>query len=133
MRVVLDTNIFVSGIHWAGDSEKVLRKWFHHEFDLVSSVAIIEEMTRILSSFKIPMETEDILWWRTLVLERSIIIEPVNKLNIVKEDPGDNKFIEAALEGKANYIITQDNHLLKIKKYKSIKIVSPSEFLRLST
>ena len=88
MRVVLDTNIFVSGIHWAGDSGKVLRKWFHHEFDLVSSVAIIEEMTRILSSFKIPMETEDILWWRTLVLERSIIIEPVNKLNIVKEYPG---------------------------------------------
>ena len=48
----------------------------------------------------------------------------------MKDDPDDNKFIEAALEGKAEYIVTQDNHLLKIKEFKGIKIISPEEFIK---
>ena len=128
IRAVLDTNIFISGIHWSGASEKVLRLWFLDKFKLVSSAETIGEFVKIMASFKIPMKNEDILWWESLILEKSELVVPNKKINIVKDDPDDNKFIEAALEGNADYIVTQDNHLLKIKEFKGIKIITPEEF-----
>jgi len=130
MRMVLDTNVFVSGIHWAGSSEKVLRAWMNEDFELVSSLPIIEELIRILLSFKIPLDPEDISWWESLILEKSILVIPTEKVDVVK-DPEDNKFIEAALEGKVDYIVSQDKHLLVLKEYNDIKIVNPDEFLKL--
>ncbi len=62
MRVVLDTNVFVSGIHWTGASEKVLRVWMNKDLELVSSLPIIEELVRTLMSFKVPLEPEEISW-----------------------------------------------------------------------
>ena len=57
---------------------------------------------------------------------------PKIKLNIVKDDPADNKFFETALAGKTNYIVSQDkSHVLKIKEYKGIKTISPEEFMKL--
>ena len=58
-----------------------------------------------------------------------MLIEPEEKINIVKDDPDDNKFIEAAVAGKADHIVTQDAHLLKIKEYRGIKIITPREFI----
>ena len=130
MRVVLDTNVFISGIHWSGSSEKVLRAWIKKDFELVSSLPIIEELIRILMSFKIPLDPEDISWWESLILEKSIIVVPKEKVNIVT-DPDDNKFVEAALEGEAQYIISQDKHLLVLKEYRGIKIVHPDHFLKI--
>ena len=99
MRAVLDTNIFVSGIHWSGASEKVLRAWFLDNFKLISSTDIVDEFVKTMISFKVPMKIEDILWWESLILEKSELVMPRKKVNAVKDDPDDDKFIEAALEG----------------------------------
>ena len=131
MRAILDTNIFLSGIHWSGASNKVLREWFIGSFVSVSSPQINQELFIQLRDFKIQMEIEEIEWWEDIVLEKSILVIPKRKVNVVKDDPDDNKFIEAALEGKADYIVTQDRHLLHIKEFEGIKIVSPEEFLRI--
>ena len=131
MKVVLDTNVFVSGIHWSGPSEKVLRAWFLNEFRLISSPEIVDEFVRTMVSFKMPMKIEDIGWWESLILEKSYFIVPKKKLDIVKNDPDDNKFLEAASEGKANYIVTQDRHLLSIGEFECIKIITPSELLKI--
>lgn len=56
---------------------------------------------------------------------------PTLALNVVKNDPDDDKFIEAAFEGNAHYIISKDKHLLSLKEYGTIKIISPEEFLDL--
>lgn len=128
---VLDTNIFVSGIHWHGFSEKVLHAWIEGRFVSVCSLPIIDEITRVLMAFKVPLRQEDISWWESLILEKSAIVFPVNHLEIVRDDPDDNKFIEAAVEGKADYIVSQDKHLLNIKEYNGIKIVHPKEFLQI--
>jgi len=63
MRIyaVLDTNIFVSGIHWTGTSEKILRVWMEGKFVLVSSLPIIDEIVRVLMSFKVPLELRTFL------------------------------------------------------------------------
>jgi len=130
MRVILDTNVFLSGIHWAGASSEVLRAWFLKKFTSVSSTEINRELFSQFRDFKIRMETEEIHFWESLILEKSELVVPNKKIDIVKDDPDDNKFIEAALEGKAEYIVTQDNHLLKIKEFKGIKIISPEEFIK---
>lgn len=132
MRIcaVLDTNIFVSGIHWNGASEKVLRAWLEGKFRHVSSVPIIDEIVRVLMTFKVPLEPEDISWWESLILEKSLLVFPIRHLEVVKNDPEDNKFIEAAVEGKAQFIVSQDRHLLDLKEYRGIKILHPDEFLK---
>lgn len=63
MKAVLDTNVFISGIHWTGPSEKVLQKWMDNKFELVSSLPIIEELVKVLINFKVPMEPDAISWW----------------------------------------------------------------------
>ena len=67
--------------------------------------------------------------WEKMILENSLLVEPEEKIEIVKDDSDDNKFVEAAIAGKADYIITQDNHLLKIKEFRGIKILTPKQFL----
>ena len=132
MKAVLDTNVFVSGIYWSGSSDKVLRAWKEGKFEHVSSLEIIEEISKTLSNFKIPLSADDILWWENLILENSLIVVPKIKFNIVKDDPDDNKFFETALAGKADYIVSQDKrHVLKIREYKGIKTISPEEFMKL--
>ena len=66
--------------------------------------------------------------WIDLIVRNSIIIEPKERINIVKDDPKDNIFIETAVAGNVDYIISQDNHLLKLKEFRGIKIITPEEF-----
>ena len=130
MRAILDTNVFVSGIFWEGNfCSQIIDKWRNKEFELVSSIEILDELVKTLKDFKIQMPDEMIEEWRNLIIENSIIVEPTTKLDVIKEDPDDNKFLEAGVTGKANFIISQDNHLLKLKEYQGIKIVSPEEAL----
>ena len=65
------------------------------------------------------------------LLQKALFVQPSEQLKIVKEDPDDDKFIEAAIAGRADLIISRDNHLLKLQRYKNIKIITPEEFLRL--
>ena len=100
------------------------------KFVLVSSLPIIDEIVRVLMAFKVPLEPEDISWWEGLILEKSSLVFSVEHLEVVKNDPDDDKFIEAAVEGNAQYIVSQDKHLLNIKEYKGIKILHPDEFFK---
>ena len=63
-----------------------------------------------------------------LIIRNSIIVEPKEKIVIVKDDPKDNIFIETAVAGDVDYIVSQDNHLLKLKEFRGIKIITPEEF-----
>ena len=75
-----------------------------------------------------PLDADDIAWWESLIIEKSMLVVPTKKLKVVS-DPDDDKFVEAAVEGKANVIISQDKHLLSLKNYKDIKIITPETFL----
>ncbi len=133
MRVVLDTNVFISGIFWEGNfSSKIIEAWKKRKFDLIASVSIIEELEKTLRTFKIQMGEEMIKELKRIIIENAIIIEPKKKLHIIKEDPDDNKFLEVALEGQAQYIVSQDKHLLNLKEFSGIKIITPERFLKLT-
>tara|TARA_Y100000310_G_C20370794_1_gene663396 strand:- start:145 stop:546 length:402 start_codon:yes stop_codon:yes gene_type:complete len=132
MRIILDTNVFISGIFWEGNfCAQIIEKWKNKEFELVSSVEILDELVKTLKDFKIEMPEEMIEDWRNLIIENSIIVEPTIKLDVVKDDPDDNKFLEAGVVGNVDLIISQDKHLLKLKEYEGIKIISPEDFLQI--
>lgn len=130
-RVVLDTNILISGIGWSGSPKDVIEAFLKGEFILLISESLLNELERILNYKKfyfIPGYLKESLI-RNL-LKAAEIVEIKKKLDIVKEDPEDNKVLECALFGKADYIVTGDKHLLKLCKFNNIKILTPIEFLK---
>ncbi|RLG42902.1 MAG: putative toxin-antitoxin system toxin component, PIN family [Thermoproteota archaeon] len=133
LKVVLDTNVIVSATLIKNSlPDKILRAWQKGKFQLIVSPEIIEEIRRVLFSEKIKnrgwmteKEIEEFLF----LLERAALLSPGQfTLKVIKEDPGDDKFIIAAIEQKADYIVSGDKHLLNLKSYQEIKIVSPREF-----
>ena len=132
MRAIIDTNVFVSGIFWEGNfCSQIIDKWKNKKFELVSSMDILKEFAETLRNFKIQMSDEMIEEWRNLIIESSVIINPKIKLNVIKEDPDDNKFLEAGISGNVDLVISQDKHLLNLRDYQGIKIVNPEEALLL--
>lgn len=135
MRITLDTNVLISGTFWTGDSFRILDMIDKKELNNVSSKDIIEEYNEIINSDEIIEKVEDkkliIKGVVHNVIENSEIVEPIVKLDVIKDDPDDNKVLECAKEGMVSYIVTNDNHLLKVKEFEGIKIVTPEEFLRI--
>jgi len=102
---------------------------------LVLSKELIEEYSETINSDEImeKAESKDLIINATVkrIFSSAIIVFPQEKLNVVKEDSDDNRILECAVEGKVNYIISQDNHLLKLREFQEIKILTPEEFLKI--
>ncbi len=95
MRIVLDTNVFISGIFWEGNfCSQIIDKWRKGIFQLVSSPRLVEELVETLRSFKISMPEEMIQEWKNLIIETSIMVNPIVAVRAVKDDSEDDKFIE---------------------------------------
>ena len=134
MKVTVDTNTLISATFWHGDSEKIIIKVEDKEIELVLSTDIINEYADVLDYDEIKDKIKDkkleMGYSVGKIISISKIVEPLEKLDVVKEDPDDNKILECAKEGKVDYIITQDKHLLKLKNFEGIEIVKPDEFLK---
>lgn len=134
MRIVADTNILISATFWYGTSYEIIEKVENKEIELIISKDIIKEFIEVLNSEEIQMKikNKNLEMQRTVekILSISIIVEPKKKFNFIKEDNEDNKILECAYEGKADFIISQDNHLLKLREFEGIKIISPDEFIK---
>ena len=132
MKLVLDTNVFIPELFWEGNfCSQIISKWINNKFELVTSQEIIQELINTLNNFKISMPEEIIQEWIEMIIKKAIIVEPTEKVDIIKEDTSDNKFLEAAIAGNASIIVSQDKHLLKIEDYRNIKIIKPEEVLKL--
>ena len=131
MIVVLDTNILISSIFWRGSPYKVVLNAIKKKYYLYLSGEILDELEEKLSlKFKFP---EDKIKDHIGILkEYGKIVEPTIKVDIIKEDPDDNKILECAVSCNADYIVSGDHHLLKLKEFKGIKIVTAKEFLDLT-
>ena len=132
IRIVIDTNVVASGTYWAGDSSKIIELMDDGKIIGILSEDILKEYHHTLNRADILEKIDDIQFRRKAVIgkifEKMVIVKPKTKIN-KSIDPDDNKFIEAAIEGKADYIISQDHHLLDLKTYQEIPILTPREFL----
>lgn len=121
MRLVLDTNILVSAFFWDGKERDILIKCKNKDFVLIISIEILDELEKVLKTkFKVPDEM--IQYYLQEIWLFSELVFPLGDIDIVKEHPNDNIILETALIGNADVLITGDKHLLKLKKYKNVRI-----------
>ncbi len=99
-----------------------------------TSKEIIEEFSGVLGYEEIlkKIKNKNLEMGRTVekIVSISTIVEPQEKHIVIRDDPDDDKFLDCAVAGKAEFIISQDKHLLKLKEFKGIKMVKPEEFLK---
>jgi len=126
--VVLDTNIFISAVFWKGKPYKIVNKAINQEIIVFISQGIIKEIRKVLVR-DFMLEKQEIDNIIDAVAYFTHFIEPKEKIKVVKEDPDDDRIIECALACSAQFIVSSDKHLLKLKKFRNIKIESPEEFL----
>ncbi len=131
IKVVLDTNILVSSVFWKkGNPHKVVGLALDKKIKVFTSTEILKELEKVLRrDFK---EDEDFIKDQTdLILEYAEVIKTTSKMDVVKDDPDDNKIVGCAVDSKSDYIITGDPHLLKLKEFKGIKIINSREFIEM--
>lgn len=129
MKVVIDTNIFVSALY-GGNPREIIDLWKKGKLILCLTQEIFEEYIDVFLRFKI-MGNELKELFDLFAEGHSIdFVSKTPKLNIVKNDPSDNKFFECAIAAKAPYLISGDKEILCVKKYITLKVVAAKEFLK---
>lgn len=128
MRVVVDTNIIVSG-YLGGELEEIIVAWKSGKFTLVISKAIADEYLKVLRRPKFKIERAEVDDFAALLLKIADFVIPLESINAIPADPTDNKFLEAAVEGKANLIVSGDGHLLELGTFRNIPIITAREFI----
>src|SRR3989344_2693244 len=131
-KIVLDTNILISAFGWEGKPKEIFRRVLNHEFELIMSKKQLEELTRVLDYPKFEFIEDQKLRFIAIITEIVTIIETEGTLNIIKDDLSDNIILESAIKSKTRFLVSGDDHLLSLKEYSGVKIVTASEFLELN-
>jgi putative PIN family toxin of toxin-antitoxin system len=131
MKVVIDTNIFVSSF-FGGNPRKIIDLWKKGEITLCLSKDILDEYTEVLQriGLKDEREIEELL---SLFAEGFNILFTTKtpKIRVVKDDPDDDKFIECAVALRAELVITGDRAIRDLGEYMGIKLLTPQQFLKI--
>jgi putative PIN family toxin of toxin-antitoxin system len=128
IRVVIDTNVLASGTFWNGTPARVLSSWRKKDFQLLVSPEIIEEYQRTLGKLAADFPTVFIGQVLETIELHSKWVNP-KPIRGVCRDPDDDKFIAAAVAGRADFIISGDQALLDVGNYQGIQILNPARFL----
>lgn len=129
MRVVLDTNVVVSGILWSGVPREILRLWNTGRFEILASSNIFAEYQEVLARLSARYKIEaagDIL---DAMLIGAQFLEPIHIRTPFCEDPDDIMFLELAIAGQADYLVSGDKHLLKVAQYPGGIVLKPAQFV----
>lgn len=133
MRAVLDTNVLISAVISTGTPHEVLAAGFEGEYQIVVSVATLTEFRETLLKYpdRFHMDEEDVQTEVETVRYFAEFVNPKEDIEAVEDDPDDDKFLEAALAGNVDYLVSGDKHLLDLDSFLGIEIVTPRKFLDL--
>lgn len=131
MRVVLDTNVLVSALITEGKTAKLLQVLLEKNVELLLSKPILDEFVDVMSRARLReyVGSEEIEKFLELLLCVALIVDVRSNFHVTS-DTADNIVLAAAHDGKANYIVSGDRHLLDLKNFKGIKILNPAQMLR---
>lgn len=127
MKIVLDTNVLISGVFWGGKPYQIIQLWLSHEIELFATKKILKEYFNILD--RTDKSRELAKEWQNYILENIYIIEEKTSIKLSR-DPHDDKFLNCAIAANASYIISGDNDLLELKEVDKTIIVTPSAFIK---
>jgi len=133
MKVVLDTNVLVSALIKAGKPRELLFKIAEGKVQLILSRCILEEFIEVADDPRIRryVDQDDIIAFTRVMESVAKIVRVRSKFKIVKEDPDEDIILRTAYDGKANYAVSGDSHLLSLGEFRGIRIVTVDEMLML--
>lgn len=131
VTVVVDTNVLISALMGHGKPRRlIIRLLEAHE--LTTSREMITELVEVLTRAKFKgIRKRDVNNFLSILVSKEKVVRVEEHLNVIAEDPDDNLVLGTACGGKANYVVSGDKHLLKLKQFRGIRIVSVREMLEL--
>lgn len=128
IRVVADTNIYISALMFGGLPGGFLDLAFKDGFQLVISPTLLDELDeKLLMKFRLSSNDADLV--RQRLEAAAHLVSTVSTLAVIKADPDDDRVLECAIAGRADYIVSGDRHLLKLRTYENIPIVTVRNFM----
>lgn len=133
LKAVVDTNVIISGAISSGTSGEIVDKGIQQEFALVTSEEINSEIMEVLYreeifiKYSIPSRRLEKI--RNWIYEKSLLVAGLYQVQMILEDPDDDKFLACALEGKSDYIVSGNRHLRNLKHYHGIQIINAVRFI----
>jgi len=128
VKVVIDTNVFISGVFFSGPPYQILKAWQNRNIQIIVSLEILDEYYRVGEELSAQFPEADLNPILELVTTKAELIEAERLDETVCDDPDDDKFFACAIAGGADLIISGDKHLLKMSGYQGIKVVRPRQF-----
>ena len=129
MRVVFDTNVLVSAFNFpGGPPEAVYRLALEDRIESITSLPLLAELGRVLTE-KFEWEPSRVEEAVAQVAETATVVKPQESVRVVKEDPADDRVLEAAAAGAAEVIVSGDGHLLRLGSWRGIRILKAAAFL----
>ena len=130
IKLILDTNVFISGIFWSGTPAKILNAWYEKKIKIVCSLEILDEYSRVSDILSKKYPSVGMAPFINLMIRDAELFTPIKLKTPVSRDPDDDKFITVALAANCHLIVSGDNDLLSVTGYKDIEIINPSEFVK---
>lgn len=129
MKVVLDTNVFVSGVFFAGPPAQILDAWREGRLTVVVSAPVLDEYRRVGRLLAARYEGVDLEPLLALLAVHSLVVEPAELPHTICEDPDDDKFLGCAIASRASIVISGDKALRRVSGWRGVQVLSPRQFL----
>lgn len=130
VRAVLDTNVLISAIVFGGVPRQIVEAAVAGAVQLYVSEDTMAEFRDVLARPAFGLSPKFV---RATVSELGSLAEwvgPTQRISVVREDAADNRILECAIAASAEYLVSGDKHLLKLKSYSGIEVVSPQAFTK---
>lgn len=134
MRAVVDTDVFISAVLSPfGLPARLLDRLEIGDFELIASTALLDELRRVLGYAHIRalhrLDDEAFEQRIERFRQETTVVMPTERLSVVAHDESDNRFIECAVAGRAEVIVSGDRHLLNVGEYEGIRVLTPAAFV----
>ena len=130
MKVILDTNVFISGVFFSGPPYQILSEWRNGKIQLVISQDILSEYKRVGEVFAHKFPLIDLQPILNLVTIEAELYEVKDFSEPVCSDPDDDKFLTCALASGSKIIVSGDKHLRRLSGFEGIEVLKPGEFIK---
>jgi putative PIN family toxin of toxin-antitoxin system len=131
MRVVFDTNVVASASFWRGKPFDCLTAWAKGQCEAVVSPALLAEYHETIDELRLEYPDRQPVEWAEALGESAVLVFPTDRATGATGDPDDEMILECALAAEADCIVTGDKkHLLLLREFQNIPIVSPADLLR---
>ena len=129
MKIACDTNVLISGILFRGHPRQILFLAAQGRLTNCTSPALLREVEAVLSRPKFGLQPGQVAGILNLFRDTFELVNPSESVNVIIDDPADNRVLEAAAAATADLIISGDHHLLQLKEWQGIRVLSPADFV----